>query len=150
MDIHDWLFYLQAEYLRSSRIPDVYSPLISCAWKRVEAIPLQTAAISTISTMSAITVTPVCRSACAACCTAPSISSPIPGMPKGKPAGVPCIQLDPSLGCKLFDHPDRPAVCASLKPSLEMCGETREQALSFLQKLEAWTAGWAGTGRKCR
>ena len=52
-------------------------------------------------------------------------------MPKGKPAGVPCIQLDPSLGCKLFDHPDRPAVCASLKPSLEMCGETREHALSF-------------------
>ena len=29
-----------------------------------------------------------CRPGCGACCTAPSISSPIPGMPEGKPAGV--------------------------------------------------------------
>ena len=34
-----------------------------------------------------------CRPRCGACCTAPSISSPIPGMPHGKPAGVRCIQL---------------------------------------------------------
>ncbi|NYZ53719.1 YkgJ family cysteine cluster protein, partial [Escherichia coli] len=27
-----------------------------------------------------------CRPGCGACCTAPSISSPIPGMPDGKPA----------------------------------------------------------------
>ncbi|HNV09555.1 MAG TPA: YkgJ family cysteine cluster protein, partial [Dokdonella sp.] len=27
-----------------------------------------------------------CRSGCGACCIAPSISSPIPGMPNGKPA----------------------------------------------------------------
>ncbi|MGU7695722.1 YkgJ family cysteine cluster protein, partial [Escherichia coli] len=27
-----------------------------------------------------------CRPDCGACCTAPSISSPIPGMPDGKPA----------------------------------------------------------------
>ncbi len=26
-----------------------------------------------------------CRPGCGACCTAPSISSPIPGMPNGKP-----------------------------------------------------------------
>lgn len=43
-----------------------------------------------------------CRSNCAACCIAPSISSPIPGMPEGKPAGIPCIQLTPDLKCKLF------------------------------------------------
>ena len=35
-----------------------------------------------------------CRPGCAACCIAPSISSPIPGMPHGKPAGVRCAQLD--------------------------------------------------------
>ena len=29
-----------------------------------------------------------CRSSCGACCIAPSINSPIPGMPHGKPAGV--------------------------------------------------------------
>ncbi len=30
------------------------------------------------------------------------ISSPIPGMPNGKPAGVPCVQLDEQLRCKNF------------------------------------------------
>lgn len=30
-----------------------------------------------------------CRPGCGACCIAPSISSPIPGMPEGKAAGVP-------------------------------------------------------------
>ncbi|MDD8045446.1 MAG: YkgJ family cysteine cluster protein, partial [Verrucomicrobiota bacterium] len=29
-----------------------------------------------------------CRPGCGACCTVVSISSPIPGMPQGKPAGV--------------------------------------------------------------
>jgi Fe-S-cluster containining protein len=34
-----------------------------------------------------------CREHCGACCIAPSISSPIPGMPRGKPGGVRCIHL---------------------------------------------------------
>ncbi len=34
-----------------------------------------------------------CRSHCGACCTAPLITSPIPGMPDGKPAGLRCVQL---------------------------------------------------------
>ena len=38
-----------------------------------------------------------CRSGCGACCIAPSITSPLPGMPQGKPAGVPCINLDAEL-----------------------------------------------------
>jgi len=29
-----------------------------------------------------------CRPHCGACCTAPSISSPIPGMPNGKMSGI--------------------------------------------------------------
>ena len=82
-----------------------------------------------------------CRPRCAACCIAPSISSPIPGMPNGKPAGVPCIQLDEKLNCKIFGQDSRPAVCASLKPSAEMCGDDREYAMVFLQRLEALTAG---------
>ncbi len=81
-----------------------------------------------------------CRSGCAACCIAPSISSPIPGMPLGKPAGVRCVQLDDDLRCRLFGQPGRPAVCASLAPSRDMCGEDREHALVFLQRLEALTA----------
>jgi len=81
-----------------------------------------------------------CRERCAACCIAPSISSPIPGMPQGKPAGVPCVQLDEQLRCRLFGQPERPAVCRSLQPSAEMCGDTPAQALHWLGRLDALTA----------
>ena len=77
-----------------------------------------------------------CRAGCAACCIAPSISSPIPGMPAGKPAGVPCVQLDEQLRCRLFGSPERPAVCASLRPRPDMCGTSRAEALAWLSKLE--------------
>ena len=81
-----------------------------------------------------------CRAGCAACCIAPSSSSAIPGMPQGKPAGVPCVQLDEHLGCRLFGHPDRPVVCGSLRPSLAMCGLSRASALATLDDLERLTA----------
>jgi uncharacterized protein len=80
-----------------------------------------------------------CRAGCAACCIAPSISSPIPGMPHGKPAGIPCVQLDDGLRCRLFGDPARPAVCASLRPTPSMCGASREHALDHLGALEAAT-----------
>jgi uncharacterized protein len=83
---------------------------------------------------------PACRPGCAACCIAPSISSPIPGMPAGKAAGVPCIQLTPALACRLFASPQRPAVCARLAPSAEMCGLSRDAALRYLEELERLTA----------
>ncbi|WP_129136976.1 YkgJ family cysteine cluster protein [Luteimonas sp. YGD11-2] len=81
-----------------------------------------------------------CRDHCGACCIAPSISSPIPGMPHGKPAGVACIQLDEQLRCRLFGDPRRPAVCGSLRPSDSMCGGGRMQALEMLRELEVATA----------
>ena len=80
-----------------------------------------------------------CRSGCAACCIAPSISSPIPGMPHGKPAGVPCIQLTADQRCALFGDPRRPAVCSSLRPEPSMCGATRGEAMATLAALEAAT-----------
>ncbi|KPF45741.1 hypothetical protein IP87_07645 [beta proteobacterium AAP121] len=80
-----------------------------------------------------------CRPGCGACCTAPSITSPIPGMPGGKPAGVPCVQLDEQLRCRLFGQPSRPAVCASLMPSAEMCGPHRQHAMAWLHRLETQT-----------
>lgn len=61
-------------------------------------------------------------------------------MPEGKPAGVPCVQLDTQLRCKLFGLPQRPAVCVSLRPTAEMCGENREQAMHVLAQLELLTA----------
>ncbi|MDD5056857.1 MAG: YkgJ family cysteine cluster protein [Sideroxydans sp.] len=81
-----------------------------------------------------------CRPHCAACCTAPSITSPLPGMLHGKPAGVRCVQLDVDERCKVFGKPERPAFCAGLRPSVEMCGESREQALAWLNQLELATA----------
>jgi Fe-S-cluster containining protein len=81
-----------------------------------------------------------CRPACGACCTAPSITSPIPGMPNGKPAGMRCVQLGEDNRCMIFGQPERPAFCAGLQPSAEMCGESREQAMHWLTALELATA----------
>jgi Fe-S-cluster containining protein len=80
-----------------------------------------------------------CRAGCGACCIAPSISSPIPGMPQGKPAGVRCVQLTDDNRCAIFGDPRRPAVCAGLKPEPAMCGGDRLHALAFLDALEAAT-----------
>ena len=80
-----------------------------------------------------------CRPGCGACCTAPSISSPIPGMPQGKPAGVRCIQLGDDARCHIFGQPERPAVCAGLMPSAEMCGNNQAHALHYLTRLESLT-----------
>ncbi len=87
-----------------------------------------------------------CRPGCAACCVAPSISSPIPGsrgrrgLPTGKGAGLPCTQLTEGGLCALFGEPERPGVCVSLKPSREMCGASRDEALAYLRALEDDTA----------
>ena len=70
-----------------------------------------------------------CRPGCGACCIAPSISSPIPGMPEGKAAGVPCVNLDREFRCRIFQAPERPAVC----------GSCREEALAILTELERLT-----------
>jgi uncharacterized protein len=74
-----------------------------------------------------------CRPGCAACCIAPSISS------LGKPAGQPCPHLDAARRCQLFGLPERPAVCASLQPAREMCGDGPAQALAWLTRLESET-----------
>ena len=60
-------------------------------------------------------------------------------MPHGKPAGVPCVQLDEKLRCKVFGKPERPALCGGLQPELEMCGESRSHALVWLSHLEQAT-----------
>lgn len=80
-----------------------------------------------------------CRSGCGACCIAPSISSPIPGMPNGKPAGVRCIQLTEHNTCAIFGSPERPAVCSQLRPEPAMCGSNAAEALRWLEQLERQT-----------
>lgn len=78
-----------------------------------------------------------CRIGCGACCIAPSISSPIPGMPNGKPAGIPCVQLTNDFKCKLFGRPERPAVCLGFKAEEIICGKNREEAMENLKQLES-------------
>jgi hypothetical protein len=61
-------------------------------------------------------------------------------MPNGKPAGVRCVQLDDEERCRIFGDPRRPPVCASLQPSPDMCGPSREHAMHFLLELERLTS----------
>jgi len=75
-----------------------------------------------------------CRPGCAACCIAPSISS------LAKPAGRPCLHLDEALRCAIFGMPERPGCCSGLQPAAEMCGSSREAALTWLAALEDSTA----------
>ena len=80
-----------------------------------------------------------CRVGCGACCIAPSISSPIPGLPEGKPAGVRCVQLTNDNRCRLYGMPERPQVCVRLRAEAEMCGSSTEEALRLLTNLERAT-----------
>ncbi|MGR2737207.1 YkgJ family cysteine cluster protein [Billgrantia sp. Q4P2] len=81
-----------------------------------------------------------CRPGCGACCIAPSISSVIPGMPHGKPAGVRCVQLDANNLCRLFGDSRRPAVCERFAFDSELCGEDRTEALQRIALLECGTS----------
>ncbi|MEI6347011.1 MAG: YkgJ family cysteine cluster protein [Bacteroidota bacterium] len=78
-----------------------------------------------------------CRPLCGACCIAPSISSPIPGMPKGKASGVRCIQLTDDLLCKLIDSPLRPKVCEGFKFDKLICGSSQLEATKIMEELES-------------
>ncbi|MCF7513192.1 YkgJ family cysteine cluster protein [Pseudoalteromonas sp. L23] len=80
-----------------------------------------------------------CRLGCGACCIAPSISTPIPGMPNGKPAGKRCIQLDENNLCKLFNQPERPQVCLQFKAMEDVCGDSNEAAMQIITELEMLT-----------
>ncbi|MFY0727812.1 YkgJ family cysteine cluster protein [Pseudomonas sp. NFX15] len=81
-----------------------------------------------------------CREGCGACCIAPSISSPIPGMPNGKAAGERCLQLTPENLCSIFGQPQRPAVCSAFEADLEVCGSSDEEAIRLIGWWEQMTA----------
>lgn len=82
----------------------------------------------------------LCRPGCGACCIAPSISSPLPGMPKGKPAGERCAHLSAENLCQLFGDPRRPAVCSDFDADPEVCGDNREEAIRLIGWLEQATS----------
>lgn len=80
-----------------------------------------------------------CRPGCGACCIAPSISSPIPGLPNGKAAGLICPQLDGGRLCILFGKPERPEVCRRFGANIEHCGNSSAEAMQHLEELEQLT-----------
>ena len=61
-------------------------------------------------------------------------------MPNGKPAGVRCVQLSDDNRCLIFGMPERPVVCASLRPMAEMCGDSAAAAMIYLTELEIASA----------
>jgi Fe-S-cluster containining protein len=80
-----------------------------------------------------------CRAGCGACCIELSISSAIPGMPNGKPAGVRCVQLLDDFRCAIFGQPERPKVCGEFRAETDFCGTTRDEAVHKMRWLEANT-----------
>lgn len=80
-----------------------------------------------------------CRPGCAACCIIISISSPLPGLPRGKSAGVNCINLNEDKLCRIHGTELYPEVCRKFTPSVEMCGNSKEDAFAYLKKLEEQT-----------
>ncbi|MCV6604104.1 MAG: YkgJ family cysteine cluster protein [Porticoccaceae bacterium] len=81
-----------------------------------------------------------CRPNCGACCIAPSINNPIPGMPNGKPAGVVCVNLDTTdFHCRIWGSAEYPQVCQQFAPATYVCGDNREQAIRLMGELERLT-----------
>lgn len=83
-----------------------------------------------------------CRSHCGACCIAPSINLPLPNMPEGKPAGVPCANLDlQNYQCRIWSQDNYPSLCAGFQAEIEVCGASRGEAIRLIGELETRTAG---------
>ena len=80
-----------------------------------------------------------CRK-CGACCIAPSITTAIPNMPHGKPAGAWCANLNARNECTLYGKAERPAFCLGWQPMPEVCGRTFKEALTCITALERATA----------
>jgi uncharacterized protein len=77
-----------------------------------------------------------CRYDCGACCIAPSISSEIPGMKSGKPAGIKCIHLTNDYLCDIFYSDERPSVCKGFRFDPIICGSSQTEAMEIMESLE--------------
>ncbi|MDP0925511.1 YkgJ family cysteine cluster protein, partial [Klebsiella pneumoniae] len=74
------------------------------------------------------------------CCIAPSISSPIPGMPQVKTSIFRCVHLSNDKLCNIFGSELRPKVCGNLQPSTDMCSTDLDASITYLLHLESSTA----------
>jgi hypothetical protein len=74
------------------------------------------------------------------CCIIPSINSPIPGMPNGKPAGTMCVNLDPvTFRCNIWGTDQYPKFCRQFAPTPDVCGQSQDEARELLRILEEVT-----------
>jgi len=80
-----------------------------------------------------------CRK-CGACCIAPSITTAIPNMPHGKPAGARCVNLNDRNECTLYGKVGRPPFCRGWQPMPEVCGQGFKEAMTCIAALERATA----------
>jgi hypothetical protein len=61
-------------------------------------------------------------------------------MPQGKPAGVACINLDlESYRCRIWGTDEYPPLCRNFKPCESVCGESRQEAIDLIDRLELST-----------
>ena len=105
-------------WMKSTEPQTSFARLVLASWRAASSSPCNCGPCGHAEPDAQNLMTLTCRPGCAACCTAPSISSPIPGMLQGKPAGVPCIQLDAQLRCMIFGQAERPAVCGQQHPQM--------------------------------
>jgi len=63
----------------------------------------------------------------------------MPGLPRGKRAGLRCPHLLAELRCALWGGPAYPEVCRGFKPDPAVCGASREEALRLLAAWEEAT-----------
>lgn len=61
-------------------------------------------------------------------------------MPEGKPAGVRCAHLTENLQCDIFGLTSRPKVCSDFQPTLDVCGNTANEAIWLITDLEQQTS----------
>ncbi|HEY9187575.1 MAG TPA: YkgJ family cysteine cluster protein [Ignavibacteria bacterium] len=80
-----------------------------------------------------------CHKNCAACCIVISISTPLPNMPEGKPAGIRCVNLDENNLCTIHDKPNYPDVCRNFKMTSDTCGNNADYAFKHLHEIELLT-----------
>lgn len=69
------------------------------------------------------------------CCVTLSISSTLPEMPLGKPAGIKCIHLSDDYRCYIYFSTDKPKVCTNFNPEPEFCGTGKDEALKIFYSL---------------
>ena len=81
-----------------------------------------------------------CRAGCGACCVAVSISSPIPGLPNGKPAGTRCPNLTEAGICGIWNSPNFPDICRRFQATEDFCGQNAEEALVRISTMEKLTS----------